>query len=258
VKRSRPIFLAACCCLAVVSPLFASCLRVAVATNFLEPARILAERFTAQTRRCVDLSSGSTGILFAQIRHGAPYDLFFAADSDRPARLERLGLAKKGSRFTYAVGRLALWTGKPELLQGANTAADVLGRLAFSRLAMADPATAPYGQAARQFLAATGLWPRLRDRIVYGANVGQALQFVVSGGAELGLVALSQVMSPALRERGAHLPVPEHLHDPIRQQAVILVRARPPWADRFVGFVRSAEAAAVLAGFGYQTTGTAP
>jgi molybdate transport system substrate-binding protein len=217
---------------------------VAVASNFANVMPALAERFRQASGHELVVSTASTGKLYAQILHGAPYDVFLAADDEHPRRLEAEGRAVPGSRFTYAVGRLALWSPQAGLALGPET----LRRAGFRRLAVANPRLAPYGAAAREVLAGLGLWDGLQPRLVFGENIAQAYQFVASGNAELGLVALAQVQ----QGQGSRWLVPESLHTPLRQDAVLLARAQAsPAALAFLAFLRSDAAQAFIRGQGY-------
>lgn len=220
-------------------------LRVAVASNFVQVARALAKDFEQHTGQDVQLVVGSTGRHFAQIRHGAPFDLFLAADSRRPLRLEQEGEAVPGTRFTYALGQVVLWSPQPALVDSQG---DVLRSGRFQHLSIANPRLAPYGRAARQVLQSLGLWARLGNRLVRGENVGQAYQFVKSGAAELGFVALSQVPD-ADGTGGSIWRVPQHLYAPIEQQAVQL--SRHPAAAEFLSFLRGDSARDVIRASGY-------
>lgn len=223
---------------------------VAVAANFAEVAERLEARFERDSGHSLTLVVGSTGKLYAQIANGAPFDAFLAADRERPERLEREGLAVAGSRFTYATGRLTLWSRDPGALDGDPAAA--LGRRDLGLLAIANPALAPYGEAARQTLRSLGLWESVEGELVLGETVGQAYALVASGNAELGFVALSYVLSPRNRIRGSRWDVPPGLHAPIRQDAVLLARAAGnPAALGFLEFLRGERAGAVIAAYGY-------
>ena len=223
---------------------------VAVATNFLTPARALAEAFERETGQRVALASGSTGKLAAQILQGAPYDAFLAADVERPAMLVGKGAAVPGSRFTYALGRLALWSADPDRIAGDG--AEALAAPEIRRVALANPALAPYGAAAEQTIAALGLAEALAPKLVLGENVGQAQAMVATGNAELGFVALSGLVGPGAAGGGSRWQVPEELHDPIRQDAVLLVRAPPDGpAARFIDFLRGETARGIIADHGY-------
>jgi molybdate transport system substrate-binding protein len=205
---------------------------VAVATNFASTARALADSFSADTGHRVVVSDGSTGKLYAQIVNGAPFEVFLAADVERPRRLEAEGHAVAGSRFTYALGRLVLWSPDAARVTGE----DVLAREDFRHLAIANPELAPYGAAARALLERTGLWDRLQRRIVRGEDIGQTFQFVATGNAELGFVALSQTQG----RNGSQWIVPPDRYEPIEQQAVWIERSRDDEAARaFLTFLRS-------------------
>lgn len=223
---------------------------VAVAANFLEPLRHLAAAFADDTGHVLRLSSGSTGQLYAQIVHGAPYDVFLAADRARPEKLERAGRAVAGSRFTYAVGTLVLWSPDAARIGADPRAALTAPRL--RHLAIANPELAPYGAAARETLRAMGLWDLLSDRLVTGQNVAQAFQYVATGNAELGFVAFSQVLSPRNAQAGSRWKVPARLHAPIRQDAVLLLPGRAnPAARALLEYLRSPAARNIMRRFGY-------
>jgi molybdate transport system substrate-binding protein len=196
----------------------------------------------------VTVMIGSTGKLYAQIRNGATVDAFFAADTLRPALLVRDNIAVAGSRFTYAVGKIILWSPEKDYVDSEGR---VLGERKFRHLAIANPKLAPYGEAAREVLVARGLWDDLVKLLVRGENIGQAFQFVRSGNAELGFVALSQVKRPGLPMEGSWWNVPRSLYSPIEQQAVLL-RNRGA-ARKFMAFVRSEEARKIIRNYGYDT-----
>lgn len=219
--------------------------KVAVAANFRDAGTEIGRAFGAATGHRAVLSFGSTGQLYAQIVQGAPYDVFLAADRARVERALAEGLAVKGSRQTYASGRLVLFSMDTSLVTGPET----LTGAGFERLAIAEPAIAPYGLAAIQVLRALAVHDRIRDKVVRGQSVAQAYQFVHSANADLGLVALSQVV---LHEKGSRWIVPEHLHEPILQDAVLLRRgAANAAAKAFLEFLQSPQADAVRARFGY-------
>ena len=224
--------------------------RVAVATNFLATAKELITYFEQDTAHVVVVSSGSSGKLYVQIKNGAPFDVFFSADVDRPALLEEEGFAVRGSRFTYAVGCLTLWSADPDLID--KNGKTVLSDGTFEHLAIANPKTAPYGTAAQRTLQALGLWGHVKDRLVQGENIGQTFQFVFSTNAELGFVALSQVLDGKINGAGSRWDVPEGLHDPLRQQAVLLVNGQGNDAARaFLSYVKGPKALNVIQRFGY-------
>jgi molybdate transport system substrate-binding protein len=221
--------------------------KVAVAANFAEPAKVIAARFQARTGHRATLSFGSSGQFYAQIANGAPYEVFLSADRERAEKAEAEGLAVAGSRFTYAVGQLALYSKTPGLVDGKGA---VLTSDRFQKLAIADPKTAPYGMAALETLKKLGLSERLGPKLVQGTSVTQAFQFVDTGAAELGFVALSQVVGV---KGGSRWVVPAGFHTPIDQQAVLLkAGAADPAAMAFMSFLRSGEAKAVIRRYGYE------
>jgi len=228
--------------------------RVAVAANFAAPCEEIARAFETRSGHRVTVSAGSTGKLAAQIENGAPFDVLLAADAERPALLEKGGAAVAGSRFTYARGRLVLWSSDPALVDGAGK---VLAGGGFRHLAIANPSLAPYGAAAEEVLRGRGLWQQLRQRLVQGEDIGQTYQFVASGAAELGFVALSQLRAAAGGAGGGQIKgsmriVPEASYRPIDQQAVLLAGARGNLAARaFLDFLKGGEARAVIERFGY-------
>lgn len=218
-------------------------LRVAVATNFARPFEEIARAYEEAGGSPVEVVSGSTGKLFAQIENGAPFDLFLAADEERPRLAVEQGLALAGSRFTYAEGRLAL------VGEGAGRGAEALREGRFEHLALAQPAIAPYGAAAVEVLEALGLRQALESKQVLGESVAQALQFVDAGAAELGFVAGSQVLDRRADQRWL---VPPELHAPLRQDAVVLARAGPgSEAHALAAFLRGERARAVIEAYGY-------
>ena len=225
---------------------------VAVAANFAEAAERLEASFEATTGHDLVVATGSTGKLFAQIKNGAPFDVLLAADQRRPELLEEEGRAIAGSRFTYAVGRLTLWS--PDRDRVATDGAQTLRTGVFRKLALANPDLAPYGLAARETLAALGLLESLRERIVLGENAGQTHALVATGNAELGFVALSSVLNRRNRMPGSRWDVPAELHAPIRQDAVLLTRAAHNAAARaFLEYLRSAEARELIESLGYDS-----
>jgi molybdate transport system substrate-binding protein len=222
-------------------------IRVAVASNFTPTLNILADRFEQEQHIRVVIVSGSTGKLYAQIKNGAPFDVFLAADEDRPQALEQEGEIIAGSRFTYAIGRLILWSPIKGYVQ-ADT--EPLIPRDCRHLAIANPKLAPYGRAAQEVLQARGMWESLSDRFVRGENVGQAFQFVDSQNAQAGFVAYSQVKRPGQEVIGSYWLVPQELYAPIKQQAVLLKDDAA--ASSFLEFLRSESAAEILTGYGYE------
>lgn len=224
-------------------------LTVAVASNFTAPMREIAAAFERDSGHRVRLAFGSSGKFYAQIQHGAPFDIFFSADSAKPRALEKAGLAVPGSRFTYAVGRLALWSRDAKLVRGGPR---VLEEGGFNKLALANPRLAPYGAAAVQVLRNLGLEEATSPQWVQGENIAQAYQFVASGNADLGFVALSQLDRNGEIDPGSAWIVPDELHNPIRQDAVLLKRGADSGAARaLLHFVRGETAAAIIESYGY-------
>lgn len=223
---------------------------IAVAANFAEVMERIEADFEAQSPHRLRVSIGSTGKLYAQIVQGAPFDALLAADRVHPERLESDGLAVEGTRFTYATGRLVLWSADPARIPEDGAA--LLRAGDFRRLAMANPELAPYGRAARQALAALGVLEALEERIVLGENVGQAHALVASGNAELGFVALSYVDSARNRVGGSRWLVPDSLYEPIHQDAVLLTRGEDNSAARdLLAYLRRPEVRALIERFGY-------
>lgn len=222
---------------------------VAVAANFTAPMQKIAAEFERDTGHKAQLAFGATGKFYAQIRNGAPFEVFLSADDTTPAKLEEEGAAVAGSRFTYAIGRLALWSAQPGVVDDKGA---VLRRGAFAHLAVANPKTAPYGAAALEVMRKLAVADALAAKLVTGENVAQTHQFVASGNAELGFVALSQVWADGRLTGGSAWLVPAELHAPLRQDAVILAAGRDkPAARAFVGYLRGAKAAAIIKSYGY-------
>jgi molybdate transport system substrate-binding protein len=225
---------------------YAGEIRVAAASNFRSALSALATQFEQTSEHQVTLIFGSTGKHFAQIMNGAPYDLFFAADSERPRRLEEEHRAVPGSRFTYARGKLVLWSPKPGYVDSRG---EILDHGNFRHLAIANPTLAPYGEAAREVLISLGYWQQLSTRLVRGENVGQTFLFVSSGNAELGFVAWPQLLQKGVPTGGSYWLVPANLYRPIEQQAVLLNESEA--AHAFVLFIRSSKAASIIRAHGY-------
>lgn len=219
--------------------------RIAVAANFTATARAIGEAFTNRTGHQPIFSFGASGQLFAQIRQGAPFELLLSADEIHPERAIAEGLGVPGTAFTYAIGRLALHSAEPDRVTGP----EALASDTFHRLAIANPQVAPYGAAALEVLRHLGLAERLMPKLVQGQSVTQAYQFIATGNAELGFVALAQL---AGSEAGSTWVVPQELHAPIRQHAVLLRAGEAsPAARAFLAFLRGDEAAAIIRGHGY-------
>lgn len=237
--------------LALSAPARAGETLVAVAANFTEAAQDIGAAFEAATGHDVTFSFGPTGQLYAQITQDAPFDVFLAADQARPEKAEAEGLAVAGSRFTYATGRLVLWSADPGLI-GADGPA-VLADGGFAHLAIANPVTAPYGAAAVAVMQALGVHDALSSRLVQGKSISQTHQFVATGNAELGFVALSQVIGD---DGGSRWTVPAGLYPPIRQDAVLLkTGADNDAAKAFLDFLQGPEATRIIESYGYATGG---
>jgi molybdate transport system substrate-binding protein len=221
---------------------------VAVAANFTDATRQMVPLFEKATGHKAKVSYGSTGKLYAQIEHGAPFEVFLAADTKRPVKAEQAGLAVPGSRFIYAKGKLVLWSNRSGLVDDGEA---FLKNAAFAHLAMANPKTAPYGLAARQVMEHLGLWGPLQSKLVRGDSIAQTFQFAVTGNAEAGFVAYSQVKAWK-GAAGSAWVIPTAYYDPIDQSAVLLKKgASNPAAKAFLDFLQSDAARKVIEGFGY-------
>ena len=221
-------------------------LRIAVASNFTRAMISLVQQFETDTGHNVKLVFGSTGKHYAQIRNGAPFDAFFSADMKRPELLEEEGVIIPGSRFSYAVGKLVLWSPKADYVDSAG---EVLSEGNYYYLSIANPKLAPYGRAAKEVLQSRGLWKAMKGKVVRGENIGQAFQFINSGNAELGFVAYSQVNYPGQPVIGSYWEVPQALYTPILQQAVALNDNAATRA--FISYVRSKPALEIIQNYGY-------
>lgn len=224
--------------------------QVAVAANFTAPLQAIAVEFEKDTGHSVVASFGATGQLYAQIQHGAPFEVLLSADESTPAKLDSEGLGVSGSRFTYAVGSLVLWSATPGYLDGSDAA---LKANQYRHLAIADPKTAPYGLAATQVLAKLGLTEAVQSKLVTGQSIAKALHFISTGNAELGFVALSQVYQDGQLSSGSAWIVPAELHTPIKQDALILKQGEHnPAAAAFTAYLKGEKAAAIIKSYGYQ------
>jgi len=219
--------------------------RIAVASNFAPTIKKLASAYQTNSGHQIQLAFGSTGKHYAQIHHGAPFDAFFAADVRRAQLLEDEGKAIPGSRFTYAIGQLALWSSNPDMIRDDS----ILDSNAFRHLALANPKLAPYGLAAREFMQATGRAEKLKPRLIFGENISQTYQFVASGNAKLGFIAWSQLKRPGHKIRGSWWLIPKNSYTPITQQALLL--NNNPAARGFLNFVQSPQGRAIIQSFGY-------
>ena len=224
--------------------------QVAVAANFTAPMKLIAADFEKTTGHKAVLLFGSTGKFYAQITNGAPFDVFLAADDKTPAKLEKELAAVSGSRFTYAIGKLVLWSAQPGRVDAQG---EVLKKGNFTKLAIAAPKLAPYGSAAIETITKLGLLASLEPKLVIGESIGQAFSFVSTGNAEIGFVALSQVYEAGKLKSGSAWVVPASMHSPIRQDAVLLTRARDNKAAvALLAFLKTEKTKAVIRSYGYE------
>ena len=228
----------------------ADVVQVAVAANFTAPARALAEVFARTTGHEARLSFGATGAFYTQIKNGAPFDVLLAADDERPARLEKEGDTVAGSRFTYATGQLVLWSAKPGLVDDEGA---VLKHGQFGKIAIANPKNAPYGAAAVEAMNKLGLAAALQPKLVTGESIGQTYNFIATGNAELGFVALAQVLDGGKLKSDSMWVVPAQYHTPIIQDAVILKRAASnPAAKAWMELLKTPQSKALIRSYGYE------
>ncbi|WP_018609637.1 molybdate ABC transporter substrate-binding protein [Uliginosibacterium gangwonense] len=246
MKKLLSLLVFAC----LASPVLADEVKIAVAANFTAPIQKIAADFEKDTGNKVLISTGATGAFYAQIKNGAPFEVFLAADDETPAKLENEGAGVKGSRYTYAIGKLVLWSAKPGFVDAKG---DVLKKGGFEHLSLANPKTAPYGAAGVEVLKKLGLFDSLHGKIVQGENISQAQQFVASGNAELGFVALSQVWKDGALTSGSAWIVPASEYTPIRQDAILLSNgAGKPAAEALLKYLKGDKARAVIKSYGYE------
>ena len=225
--------------------------QVAVASNFIAPMKMIAADFEKETGHQVVLSFGSTGKFYSQIVNGAPFHVFLAADEQTPLKLDATGAAVKGTRFTYATGKLVLWSAIPGVVDAQG---HVLGKGDFEKIAIAAPKVAPYGEAAMQTLTQLGLMSRLKSKLVTGESIGQAYSFVATGNARLGFVAMSQVYENGKLKSGSAWIVPARLHEPLHQDAVLLSKGKHnKAAAALLAFLKTDKAKTVIRYFGYES-----
>jgi molybdate transport system substrate-binding protein len=230
-------------------PVWAEDISVAVAANFTAPMKLIAAEFEKYSGHKVVASYGSTGKFYAQIKNGAPFEILLSADDETPTKLVKEAVGQSGSQFTYAVGKLVLWSAKPGLVDGAGA---VLKKGDFAHLSLAEPKLAPYGAAGVETMMALGAYEAIAPKIVTAENITQAYQFITSGNAELGFVALSQVLKDGKIE-GSYWLVPANLHTPIRQDAVVLEPGKGKTAvDVLMKFLKGDKARAIIKSFGYE------
>jgi len=240
-----------CCLLLIISSIAAAEeVSVAVAANFTAPMKRIAADFEKDTGHKAVLSFGASGKFYAQIKNGAPYQVFLSADDGKPARLAKDGLAVASSRFTYAVGTLVLWSAKPGFVDAKG---DVLVKGRFNKLSIANPKLAPYGLAAIETMKKLGLLAALQPKFVQGENISQTYQFISTGNAELGFVALSQVMKNGKVTSGSSWIVPAKLHSPIRQDAVLLSTGKDNAAARaLMAYLKTEKVRKLIRTYGYE------
>ncbi len=235
--------------LALSTTVQAETIQVAVAANFTAPMNRIIENFTRATGHTVKTAFGATGKFYAQIKNGAPFDILLAADDETPVKLDNEGLTQAGSRFTYAIGTLVLWSADAAFIKDG---AEVLNRNQFNKLAIANPKTAPYGAAAMQVMRHLQVDQLLVPKLVQGESITQTYQFISSGNAELGFIALSQVLKEGKIANGSAWIVPDKLHDPIRQDAVILKHGvGNAAAIALMEYLQSESARAIIREYGY-------
>jgi molybdate transport system substrate-binding protein len=224
--------------------------QVAVAANFTAPMQQITAGFEKDTGHKAALSFGATGKFYAQIVNGAPFEVFLAADDETPARLEKEGHAVAGSRFTYAIGKLVLWSANPDLVDAKG---DILKKGGFKHIALANPKTAPYGAAAVEAMTKLGVLANLEPLFVQGENISQAHQFISTGAAELGFVALSQVYKDGKVSGGSMWAVPASLYQPILQDAVLLAKGKDKAAPAaLLTYLKGENARAIIRSYGYE------
>ncbi len=223
---------------------------VAVAANFTAPMKAIAAEFAKDTGHQAKPSYGSSGKFYAQIKNGAPFQMLLSADDETPAKLVQEGMAVADSRTTYAIGTLVLWSAQPGYVDAKG---EVLKKGQFNKIALANPKLAPYGKAAVEVLTGMGLLDTLAPKFVQGENIAQTWQFASTGNAELGFVALSQVMKEGKIASGSGWIVPAKLHTPIRQDAVILTNGKGnPAAEALLKYLKSEKAKAIIKSYGYE------
>jgi molybdate transport system substrate-binding protein len=244
-KRFAALFVG----LFISSLAFAGEVKVAVAANFIEPMKAIAVKFENATGHKAVLTSGATGKFYAQITNGAPFDILLAADDETPTRLGKENTAVASSQFTYAIGKLALWSAKSGYVDANG---NVLRKQNFQHIAIASPKLAPYGAAAIEALTQLKLLDALQNKFVQGENIGQTYQFVATGNAELGFVALSQIYKDGKIQSGSAWILPKNLYKPIRQDAIVLTSGNNnPAATALMKYLKSDSARKIIKSYGY-------
>ncbi|MEI7840403.1 MAG: molybdate ABC transporter substrate-binding protein [Methylococcaceae bacterium] len=246
-KTLKPLFLVGLLLIAPTS--FAAATLVAVASNFTKPMTEIAAEFEKSTGHTAQLSFGSSGKFVSQVENGAPFEVFLAADEKAPLKLEQSGFAVAKSRFTYALGKLVLWSSAANYVDDKG---EILAKYGFQHIALADPKLAPYGAAAIDVLKNKNLLDKLQPLFVLGENISQTYQFISTGNAELGFVAMSQVSENGKITSGSGWIVPQALYAPIKQDAVLLtLGAENPAAKALLDYLKSAPAKAIIQKYGY-------
>lgn len=236
--------------LVLIAPAHAETAQVAVAANFAEPLKAVAAVLEKTTGHTLKITVGATGKLYAQIKNGAPFDVLLAADAKTPALLDADGLTQPGSRFTYATGKLVLWSAD---VTKVDAAGEVLKNGNFRKIAYASPKVAPYGAAAVQVIEHMGLSSALNPKLVQGESIGQTFSFAYTGNAEMGFVALSQVLEGGKLKSGSMWIIPQSLYEPIQQSAVILKRAtNNPAAQALMTLLKSPSIKDLIRSYGYE------
>jgi molybdate transport system substrate-binding protein len=260
--KRRAFLMIAVIALSLASAARAQEIRVAAAADLKFAMQDLAAQFEKQTGTKVDVTYGSSGNFFSQLQNGAPFDLFFSADIDYPRKLEVAGIAEPGTLYEYAIGRIAIWTPADSKVDVTSLGWKTLLDASVQKIAIANPEHAPYGRAAVAALQKAGIYDQVKSKLVYGENISQAAQFVQSGNAQTGIVAMSLAVSPGMKD-GKRWEIPADMHPPIEQAAILLKNATNKDAARaFLEFVKSKTGRAMLANYGFTfspvTAGAAP
>ena len=239
-------------CLLWAGACFAQELTIAAASDLQSALPEVIAVFEKETGKTVRVTFGSSGNFFAQIQNGAPFDLFFSADVNYPQRLEAAGLTKKDSLYVYATGKIVVWAPKDSKLDLERRGLDALRDPAVKRIAIANPAHGPYGRAARAALEKAGVWEAVKDKIVMGENISQAMQFVESGNAQIGIIALSLALSPRMAPKGHYWVVPQELYPTLEQAAVVLKSAKSSAiAEDFLTYLKGSKGREIMKRFGF-------
>lgn len=256
IRRALVFGLTAVCLCLGAGPAAAQNLTVAAASDLQSALPAIVAAFEKETGQKVTLAFGSSGNFFTQIQNGAPFDVFLSADIDYPKRLESAGLGERGSLYEYARGRIVLWTRGDSGID-VSRGLQSLSQSKVRRISIANPDHAPYGRAAVAALRAERLYDAVREKLVMGENISQAAQFAQSGNADVGIIARSLALSPALKASGAHVDVPESLHPPIQQAAIVVASSRQKAAARqFIAMLKTPQVVRILHSFGFASPTT--